>query len=95
MIRAAGAREGFLAVHPGGTPGRLFARRFLTWNAGPCCGPAQREASDDVGFVLAVLRELAGLYAVDATRVYATELSNGAMMALRLAPPARDRISNG
>jgi poly(3-hydroxybutyrate) depolymerase len=46
-------REGFLTVYPDGTG--PFGERLHTWNSGVCCGSAQWEAVDDVGFLLAVL----------------------------------------
>jgi polyhydroxybutyrate depolymerase len=84
-------REGFLAVYPNGT-GRL-ADRLLTWNAGTCCGYARDQHVDDVGFVRALLQRLDGLLPIDRARVYATGLSNGAMMAYRLAVEAPDSIA--
>jgi polyhydroxybutyrate depolymerase len=84
-------REGFLAVYPDGT-GR-FEDRLLTWNAGTCCGRSVVEQVDDVGFALAVLDHLAARAAVDPARVYATGMSNGSMMAYRLAAEAADRIA--
>jgi poly(3-hydroxybutyrate) depolymerase len=72
------AREGFVAVYPNGTGG--FAGRLLTWNAGTCCGSAAAGRVDDVGFVLAVLDDLARRTGIDQTRVYATGLSNGSML---------------
>jgi len=44
---------------------------------------------DDVGFPLRTLDALAERVAIDRTRVYATGLSNGSMMAQRLAPTPR------
>jgi len=76
-------REGFLAVYPDGTG--PFSGRIHMWNSGDCCGSAQWSGVDDVGFLLAVLDDVSERTAVDATRVYATGLSNGAMMAYRLA----------
>jgi polyhydroxybutyrate depolymerase len=84
-------REGVVVVYPDGS-GRL-GRRLLTWNAGACCGYALTSAADDVGFALAVLRDLARDLPLDATRVYATGHSNGGMMAYRLAAEAADRIA--
>lgn len=84
-------REGFIAVYPNGTGG--FAGRFLTWNAGKCCGPAAASNVDDVGFVAALLDDLATRTPVDRTRIYATGLSNGSMMAYRLAAEAPGRIA--
>jgi polyhydroxybutyrate depolymerase len=48
---------------------------------------------DDVGFTLAVLRDVARNVSVDAARVYATGHSNGAMMAYRLAIEASERLA--
>jgi polyhydroxybutyrate depolymerase len=84
-------REGFVVVYPDGT-GPL-ARRLLTWNAGGCCGDGQRQDVDDVAFTLAVLRRVASELPIDATRVYATGHSNGAMMAYRLGAEAAERIA--
>jgi polyhydroxybutyrate depolymerase len=84
-------REGFLLVYPDGT-GPL-ADRLLTWNAGTCCGRAVAQQVDDVGFSLALLDHLAARAPVDRSRIYATGMSNGAMMAYRLAAEASDRIA--
>jgi polyhydroxybutyrate depolymerase len=84
-------REGFVVVYPDGS-GRL-GRRLLTWNAGACCGYALASGAADVGFALAILGELARALPLDATRVYATGHSNGAMMAHRLAAEAAERIA--
>jgi polyhydroxybutyrate depolymerase len=85
-------QEGFLAVYPNGT-GRFSSQRMLTWNAGTCCGYARAQAVDDVGFVIALLTDLAVHTSVDPTRVYATGMSNGAMMSYRLAVEASERIA--
>jgi polyhydroxybutyrate depolymerase len=84
-------REGYIAVYPNGSAG--FGNRFLTWNAGNCCGPAALLQTDDVGFVLVLLDDLAARASVDTSRIYATGLSNGAMMAYRLAAEASHRIA--
>ncbi len=82
---------GFIAVYPDGT-GR-FGGVLLTWNAGGCCGYALENNVDDVGFVREVLADLARLTAVDEQRLYATGLSNGAMMAYRLAAEAPEVVA--
>ena len=69
--------QGFVVVYPNGTS--------RTWNAGTCCGPAARDQIDDVGFIDALLVEMQRAGDIDADRVYATGMSNGAMMAYRLA----------
>ena len=84
-------REGFLAVYPNGTG--ALRDKLLTWNAGSCCGPAALGHVDDVGFAAALLDDLARRASLDAARVYATGLSNGAMMAYRLAAQLPDRIA--
>jgi polyhydroxybutyrate depolymerase len=83
-------REGFVAVYPNGT-GR--GTRALTWNAGGCCAYAERNKIDDVGFTKALLDDLTSRVHIDRTRVYATGISNGGMMAFRLAVEASDRIA--
>ena len=83
-------RDGFVAVYPNGT-GR--GTRALTWNAGGCCGYAERNKIDDVGFTKALLDDLASRVHIDRTRVYATGISNGGMMAFRLGVEASDRIA--
>lgn len=84
-------REGFIAVYPNGTGG--VGDRLLTWNAGTCCGPAAAGQVDDVGFALAMLDDLGRRVSVDSARVYATGLSNGSMMAYRVAAEASHRIA--
>lgn len=88
--------EGFIAVYPNGTdhirpllnltgkPG------FLTWNAGTCCGYALENHVDDVGFIRAVVKQVEQDYQIDPRRIYATGISNGGMMAYRLACEAGD-----
>jgi polyhydroxybutyrate depolymerase len=84
-------RETFIAVYPNGT-GR-FEKRLLTWNAGSCCAYAAINNIDDVGFVRALIAELSNKLPIDGRRVYATGLSNGGMMAHRLAAEASDLIA--
>ena len=84
-------REGFIVVYPDGS-GRL-KNRLLTWNAGTCCGYAMTEHVDDVNFIAAMLDDLAQRVSIDTRRVYATGMSNGAMMAYRLAAELPDRIA--
>lgn len=84
-------RETFIAVYPNGT-GR-FDKRLLTWNAGTCCAYAAINNIDDVGFVRALIDELSIKLPIDRRRVYATGLSNGGMMAHRLAAETSDLIA--
>ena len=75
-------REGFIALYPNG--------RSLSWNAWRCCGVAEVKQFDDVGFIRAVVEKVAREHAVDRKRIYATGISNGAMMAYRLGCEAAD-----
>ncbi|HMC67774.1 MAG TPA: PHB depolymerase family esterase [Mycobacteriales bacterium] len=84
-------RAGFLVVYPNGTG--FLPNRLLTWNAGACCGYAAANDVDDVGSTLALLDKIERLTSVDPRRVYATGMSNGAMMAYRMAVDASARIA--
>jgi polyhydroxybutyrate depolymerase len=95
MIRFCGLNgkadeAGFIAVYPSGT-GRF--PRMLTWNGGNCCGYAMREKVDDVAFVRALLDDLAKVAKIDEKRVYATGMSNGAIISYFLASKLSDRIA--
>ena len=56
-----------------------------TWNAGRCCGDAMRAEMDEARFVRAIVEDLAALLNIDRRRVYATGISNGAMLCYWLA----------
>jgi polyhydroxybutyrate depolymerase len=86
---AAADRDGYIVAYPNGS-GRL-SDRLLTWNAGNCCGYAQTQNIDDVGFIAAVIDDIAQRAAIDARRVYVVGHSNGGMMAHRVgvALPAK------
>ena len=81
-------REGFAVAYPDGTGRRQNSRRFLTWNAGDCCGLAHEKGSDDVAFARALIEAVAERIPLDRARVYATGHSNGAMMTYRVAAEA-------
>ena len=82
-------REGFVAVFPNGYS-RLKSGKFATWNAGTCCGGARDENVDDVGFIRLVVADVSRRLNIDRQRVYATGMSNGGLMAYRLACEASD-----
>ena len=79
-------RSGFVVVYPNGTGSTPL---FLYWDAGGVRG----RPSDDVGYVAKLLDDLATVVHVDTRRVYATGMSNGAMMCYRLAAELSDRIA--
>ncbi len=57
------------------------------WNVdgGGCCGRPAREHIDDVGFITAAVVDVTRNVSIDASRVYATGMSNGGMMSYSLA----------
>lgn len=82
------AVEGFFVVYPEGVDGG--------WNDGrlPTAPTARdRLLVDDVAFIAALIAHLAEHYPIDLDRVYATGISNGGAMALRLACDLSDPIA--
>lgn len=77
--------RGVIAVYPNGVSN--------SWNGGACCGVATGRDIDDVGFVRALLDEVATTLCIDRDRVYATGMSNGGFMSHRLACEAADIIT--
>jgi polyhydroxybutyrate depolymerase len=82
-------RAGFVVVFPNGYS-KLPRGRLATWNAGDCCGGARDTASDDVGYVRSLVAEVSRQINIDRERIFATGMSNGGMMAYRLACEAAD-----
>lgn len=88
LIRAAD-EGGFIVAFPNGYS-RFPGGRLATWNAGACCGDARDRQVDDVGFLRAVVAQLQARSSIDPARIFATGMSNGGMMAYRLACEASD-----
>jgi polyhydroxybutyrate depolymerase len=76
---------GFIMVYPDGVD--------TSWNVGNCCGLAMSENVDDVGFTKAMIETVSKAACIDAKRVYATGMSNGAGFTHRLACEAADVIA--
>ena len=71
-------RGGFAVVYPDGLD--------RAWNTGGgCCGKPASQDIDDVGFIKAVVSTIQGELPIDPSRIYATGISNGGIMAYRLA----------
>ncbi|HWH27295.1 MAG TPA: PHB depolymerase family esterase [Pseudolysinimonas sp.] len=74
---AAADEGGFIVAYPDGL-GRA-------WNAGECCGKSARNKVDDVGFIEAMVSEISAGLDIAENRIFATGISNGGIMAYRLA----------
>ncbi|MBX7111962.1 MAG: prolyl oligopeptidase family serine peptidase [Dehalococcoidia bacterium] len=83
-LLAVADREGFVVVLPAGIDGG--------WNDGRADSgqAAGRQGIDDIGFIRAVVEDASKHALVDMARVFATGISNGAMMSSRLACEASD-----
>jgi polyhydroxybutyrate depolymerase len=89
---AVAEREGLIVVYPNGTGGPLL-RQLQTWNAGHCCAQALQNDVDDVGFISAMIDEMAANGRADPARIYVTGLSNGGMMTHRLGIEIGDKLA--
>lgn len=67
------------------TRGRAPGKAMATWNAGNCCGDARDQRIDDVSFVDKVVHNVFRQVMVQRWRIYAVGMSDGGMMAYRLA----------
>ncbi len=83
-------REGFVVAYPNGIG--LFGS-LQHWNAGHCCGLAQVDHVDDVGFLRYVIRDVASRIRIDPRRIYVAGHSNGAMLAYRFASEDCEQIA--
>ncbi len=79
------AREGFLVAYPDGVGSR--------WNDGRNDPTAPKRGADDVGFLSALIDRLASEFNIDRNLVFATGISNGAMMSFRLGCELSDKIA--
>jgi polyhydroxybutyrate depolymerase len=101
-VDTAADKFGFILVIPAGTgpiPDRLLTWNSGKWSAGKegsvesCCGYAEKNNIDDVGFISMAIEEVKTKFNVDEKRIYVTGLSNGAMMSYRLACELSDKIA--
>jgi len=89
------ADEGkFIVAYPNGTGGRFASMQDRrTWNAGRCCGQAVRQNVNDVLFIKKMIEDIHSRFSIDTGRVYVAGMSNGAMMAYRLACEIPEKIA--
>ena len=76
-------RESFIVAFPAGIDKH--------WNDGREVN--RKGDTDDVGFLSALIDHISEAYAIDPKRVYATGISNGGFMSLRLACQLSDKIA--
>lgn len=81
-------RESFVLVYPAGVD--------HAWNDGREDNPTTtvREGVDDVGFLSAVMDDVAARVSIDKRRVYMTGMSNGAFMSSRFACERAERVAS-
>ena len=70
----------FIVAYPNGTGG-AFGLYPSDWNAGGCCGAANRDDIDDLGFISALISTVSVHVPLDAHRVYVAGFSAGGYMA--------------
>jgi polyhydroxybutyrate depolymerase len=81
---------GFIVVYPNGTPD---GTGLPSWNSGGLGLALAKGKVDDVEFTRKLLADLESVLNIDRKRVYATGLSNGAMMCHRLGVELSERIA--
>ncbi len=82
--RETAEREAFVVAFPNGYS-RFPGGRFASWNAGACCGDARDKQIDDIAFVKAMIADIQRQLPINPQRIFATGMSNGGMLAHRLA----------
>jgi polyhydroxybutyrate depolymerase len=83
--------SGFILVAPNGTGEAKNV--LLTWNVGFGFGYAQKNRIDEAGFITALIKDLEKRYPVDPDRIYATGMSNGAILCHLLAAQPDNRFA--
>jgi polyhydroxybutyrate depolymerase len=83
-------RAGFVVAYPNGIG--LFGH-LQHWNAGHCCGLAEMERVNDVGFLRYVVHEVSSRVHIDRQRLYVVGYSNGAMLAYRFASENSESVA--
>ena len=76
--------EGFILIHPEGT---MDTNGFQFWNSG------NLSSVDDVGFLNALIDQIALEYNINLNRIYCMGMSNGGFMSYQLACELSDKIA--
>ena len=83
-------RLGFLIAFPDGT---LDSTGKQFWNATDVCCDFEKKGIDDVGYIDAIIDDMADRYRVDRRQVFLVGHSNGGFMSHRYACDRADRIA--
>ncbi len=83
--------EKLIMVYPNGAYG-LFGL-FQHWNAGHCCGKAQKDNQDDVRFLVALIEDLKIRFGINGRMVFMVGFSNGGMMTYRFCAEHPEMVS--
>ncbi|OGJ86518.1 MAG: hypothetical protein A2268_15700 [Candidatus Raymondbacteria bacterium RifOxyA12_full_50_37] len=75
----------FIVAYPQGTGKTVLGKLYGSWNAGRCCPPATENNIDDVAFIDTLIDQMEDDFNIDPQRIFALGMSNGALMAYRLA----------
>lgn len=84
-------QHGYIVVYPDGIA-REGRFEIKTWNAGNCCGNAAKSNVDDVKFISMLIDKMVKERSIDSDKVFVTGISNGAMLAYRLACEIPEKI---
>lgn len=90
-----GNEEGFITIYANGvekTDG-IGLLNIRTWNAGSCCDFAMYNNVNDVKFISTLIDNISNRFNVNRKKVYVTGMSNGGMMAYRLAAELPNKIA--
>lgn len=83
---------GFAVLFANGSS-RWPGGRLATWHAGLCCGYARDQQIDEVANVRQLLGLVRQQTSIDPQRIFATGMSNGAMLVYRLACEMADTVA--
>lgn len=86
-------RENFVVVYADGIRKQDGPFGIRTWNAGSCCDYAAYANIGDTRFLSTLIDSCSNRFNIDKKRVYVTGMSNGSMMAYRLAAEIPDKIA--
>ena len=84
-------KKEFIVIYPNGAYG--FMGMFQHWNAGHCCGKAQKDNTDDVGFIDKALESAKNRYQLNFDKIHLVGFSNGGMLAYRYAAEKSSKVS--